>query len=67
MEYYSTDLIDGINQPRGEICFKSSWIFAGYYKNPELTDEVVDNEKWFHTGDIGMILPNGALKIIGRK
>ncbi|KAK6118128.1 hypothetical protein DH2020_048112 [Rehmannia glutinosa] len=52
--------------PRGEICLRGKTPFAGYYKNPELTQEVcIDG--WFHTGDIGEMLPNGVVKIIDRK
>ncbi|VFQ73854.1 unnamed protein product [Cuscuta campestris] len=51
---------------RGEICVKGKTNFAGYYKNPELTREVC-KDGWFHTGDIGEMLPNGVIKIIDRK
>ncbi|KAJ7973098.1 Long chain acyl-CoA synthetase [Quillaja saponaria] len=52
--------------PCGEICVKGKSVFPGYHKNPELTKEaIVDG--WFHTGDIGEMLPNGVLKIIDRK
>ncbi|GFZ19326.1 AMP-dependent synthetase and ligase family protein [Actinidia rufa] len=55
------------NPPRGEICMRGKSTFAGYYKNPELTRETL-RDGWFHTGgDIGEILPNGAVKIIDRK
>jgi long-chain acyl-CoA synthetase len=39
----------------------------GYYKDPEMTNEVIDAEGWFHTGDLGHIEPEGQLKITGRK
>ncbi|KAL8527175.1 hypothetical protein ACS0TY_005158 [Phlomoides rotata] len=52
--------------PRGEICLRAKSPFAGYYKNPELTQEVVI-DGWYHTGDIGEVMPNGVIKIIDRK
>ncbi|KAL0371568.1 UNVERIFIED_CONTAM: Long chain acyl-CoA synthetase 1 [Sesamum angustifolium] len=52
--------------PRGEICLRGKTTFAGYYKNPELTQEVI-KDGWFHTGDIGEMFPNGVVKIIDRK
>ncbi|XP_056684393.1 long chain acyl-CoA synthetase 1 isoform X1 [Spinacia oleracea] len=52
--------------PRGEICLRGKTLFSGYYKNPELTTESI-KDGWFHSGDIGEILPNGAIKIIDRK
>jgi len=61
MDYYPTD-----DQPRGEVCFRGTNVTKGYYKNEEETKKVyIDG--WFHTGDIGVILPNKALKIIDRK
>ncbi|XP_010679430.2 long chain acyl-CoA synthetase 1 [Beta vulgaris subsp. vulgaris] len=52
--------------PRGEICLRGKTLFSGYYKNPQLTAESI-RDGWFHTGDIGEMLPNGTVKIIDRK
>ena len=62
MQYFSTDKPN----PRGEICMKGPSIFEGYYKRPDKTAEAFDEEGWFLTGDVGMIFPNGAVKIIDR-
>mmetsp|Transcript_108594 Transcript_108594/g.162451 ORF Transcript_108594/g.162451 Transcript_108594/m.162451 type:complete len:96 (-) Transcript_108594:351-638(-) len=42
-------------------------VFLGYYKDEAKTKEAIDEDGWLHTGDIGVILPNGALKIVDRK
>ncbi|CAB4271878.1 unnamed protein product [Prunus armeniaca] len=54
------------NPPCGEICLRGKTVFSGYYKSPELTSEAI-KDGWFHTGDIGEILPNGTIKVIDRK
>jgi len=52
--------------PRGEICMTGPSIFKGYYKRPDKTAEAFDEEGWFLTGDVGMVYPNGSIKIIDR-
>ena len=53
--------------PDGEVLARGHAIMKGYYKRDDLTAETIDNEGWFHTGDIGEILDGKFLKITDRK
>ncbi|MER5945805.1 AMP-binding protein [Streptomyces sp. NPDC001904] len=49
----------------GEICVRSDGMFEGYWKNPELTAEVLRNG-WVHTGDLGRLDERGYLSVVDR-
>ncbi|EGI64552.1 Luciferin 4-monooxygenase [Acromyrmex echinatior] len=55
----------GSNQS-GEVWIKVPSLMNGYYRNPEATKNIIDNEGWLHSGDIGYVDEDGELFIIDR-
>ncbi|MFC2137882.1 AMP-dependent synthetase/ligase [Bacteroidota bacterium] len=63
-------VIDGVSvkiAEDGEILCKGHNVMLGYFKDTELTASVLDEEGWFHTGDIGKLEKGKFLKVTDRK
>jgi long-chain acyl-CoA synthetase len=51
----------------GELVFKGGQVFEGYWHNDQATAEAIDDDGWFHTGDVGEVDDEGFVRITGRK
>ncbi|GMR46553.1 hypothetical protein PMAYCL1PPCAC_16748, partial [Pristionchus mayeri] len=60
MNYFAAD-------GRGEVLVKGPAVTRGYYKEPEKTAELFDEDGFMRTGDIGWLRPDGTLRLIDRK
>ncbi len=50
----------------GEIMVKGEMVMSGYYKNEKDTEAVLEPDGWMHTGDMGVMDPDGTVYIKGR-
>lgn len=50
----------------GEICCRGYNVMKGYYKMPEMTREVIDEDGWLHSGDLAVMDEDGYYSIVGR-
>ena len=74
MNYMSNDRVHVLHsnekldcRGRGEIYLRGPNVFRGYFRRDDLTCKVLDDDGWLRTGDIGVFLLNGALKIVDRR
>lgn len=51
---------------QGEVCCRGYLVMKGYYNNPEATAEVIDQNGWLHSGDLGVKDEEGYYRITGR-
>jgi fatty-acyl-CoA synthase len=59
----------GLTLPRGdvgELCTRGYSVMLGYWDQADKTDEVIDDARWMHTGDLGVMDDEGYLNITGR-
>jgi fatty-acyl-CoA synthase len=49
----------------GEVCLRSPFLMDGYFDEPAATKEAL-RDGWYHTGDLGVVDPEGYLSIVGR-
>ena len=60
-------ILQSDNITEGEICVRGPGVMKGYWNNPAKTSSVIDEDGWFHTGDIGTLVSGKFLQITDRK
>ena len=51
----------------GEVCIRGPQVMRGYWQRPDETAEVLDDDGWFSTGDVGFMSEEGYVKLVDRK
>ena len=51
---------------KGLIYVRSEQVMKGYYKRPDLTEKIIDEDGWLNTGDLGLLTFDNEIKITGR-
>ncbi|MEM9256231.1 MAG: long-chain fatty acid--CoA ligase [Pseudomonadota bacterium] len=69
--YSELRIVNGDNEPvvageKGEVCLRGPNIMKGYWNRPEATASAIDEQNWFHSGDIGYLDDDGFLFICDR-
>ena len=67
-------IVDDVGQPQphdgrsvGELLVRGPWIVSGYFEDAEASAAAVEQDGWFHTGDVATIDPDGYMQIVDRR
>lgn len=63
---FEIKVVDPDTEGNGLLYFRGSSVMMGYYKNPEATAQIIDEEGWINTGDIGHVDSRGFVYLTGR-
>ncbi|GES28717.1 AMP-binding protein [Streptomyces angustmyceticus] len=69
IEVKVVDPVSGATVPRGtpgELCTRGYSVMLGYWQEPERTAEVIDTDRWMHTGDLAVMNDDSYVRIVGR-
>ncbi|WP_260635184.1 AMP-binding protein [Streptomyces angustmyceticus] len=69
IEVKVVDPASGTTVPRGtpgELCTRGYSVMLGYWQDPERTADVIDTDRWMHTGDLAVMNDDSYVRIVGR-